>query len=444
MYKQLLHIVLALVLLASTLGCVPGVTSNITPGVTPSKPDTVPTTAIDGSTIPDDFYFIYEIGRRWHGVALSPDNVLPLLDTINNILGTERLYEDGYFGYFSMEYHMPQSRLRALYNDIIKYDLRLYSSPDLLSDHNDSSEVHFYCRLTFQINDEIYTITFDDSVLKETAPEELWNLQAFCAILMQNDYVFDDVPDDFYFVYEFGDPLTGTADFRSLPLDPRLMRPLLDTKNNTLGTCYANYVDAFTGHPYKGYACIEYFIPPEHLKAIYNYLVLYDIKSYSGSEVITGVHGMNLESTVWLRYIFQMNGEVYSVQFDGTVLNGPNFWYSKIWEFARILDGFYYYTDVLQSLENNPPDPPVLDLPPKQLPRDENHSDLETIMLRNSCFACHYNKNYHCPYPKAPTWIGSYPAALGPWTIPTGSEADHTGRFDSTGCLIDGCHAKNW
>jgi len=417
---------LALILLAPTLGCIAG----------------------RASDTPDDFYFVYEIGHVRNGNEPPRDRYWIMLDTKYNVLGIDRRYEDGSTGYTSTEFHMPPQRLRALYDDIIKYDLRAYNSPYLLSNNDASSGVQFYVVLTFQISSEIYTITLDDSVLLETAPDEYRNLQAFCTILMENGYVFDDVPEDFYFLYEIGYPQGWIYpdEFRSIPFDPRIMRPQLDTKNNILGSYYANYTDASTGYKYRGYACTNYYMPPEHLKAIYNYLILYEIKSFSRPKIITGVTGMTPELAMWIRFTFQIDGEVYSVLCDGTVMAGPNYWYSNIWEFGKILGNYLYANEpqsLLHSLVNNPPNPPALDLPPKALPESENHSDLDYIMPYNMCVACHDSYSPH-PYPKAPAWIGSYPDALGPWTVTSGSDADHANRTDSAGCLLEGCHARSW
>ena len=78
-------------------------------------------------------------------------------------------------------------------------------------------------------------------------------------------------------------------------------------------------------------------------------------------------------------------------------------------------------------------DAPVLEGNPGALPAAH-------AVYAGMCAACH-NDNPTDPnqYPVAPTWKGSVKSP-GPWTVVAGSPADHTGRTDSAGCVVAGCH----
>jgi len=159
--------------------------------------------------VPDDFYFIYKILRRDSDVEPVPFPICfnLMLHTGHNIIGTEVRQEGDQrerFQYYHTDYRMPKDHLKILYNDIIKYDLKSFAKSEVLTDKDEASEVQFYISLTFQLEREVYSVIFDDTVLLETAPCEYRDLQAFCAILMNNDYTHVDVSDDFYFIYETG------------------------------------------------------------------------------------------------------------------------------------------------------------------------------------------------------------------------------------------------
>ena len=67
-----------------------------------------------------------------------------------------------------------------------------------------------------------------------------------------------------------------------------------------------------------------------------------------------------------------------------------------------------------------------------------NHTSVSAAM----CYICHMPGAGN-DYPVAPSWAGS-DKTPGTWTITAGSDADHTGRTDAAGCIVAGCHAKNW
>jgi len=83
--------------------------------------------------------------------------------------------------------------------------------------------------------------------------------------------------------------------------------------------------------------------------------------------------------------------------------------------------------------------PPVLDKTALPMPIDANHSPT----LDRICVFCHNADPGPTQYPLAPSWAGSAKSP-GPWTIVAGSDADHTGRFNSSSCFVAGCHTVSW
>jgi len=175
MLKRLLLVITSLLLLASITGSA----SCSTPTVT----------AKDGSVI-KDFYLIYESGISVEGLQIK-------LDTKDNRIGLwgyEYKSGDGarLHRYYFIKYHMPQKRLQELYNDIIKYDIKSYSSPDVLGDRYDDYFHESYSRITFRINGEIYTVTVYSMLFDD--PERwylhvnVYNLWAFTNLLYSKYY----------------------------------------------------------------------------------------------------------------------------------------------------------------------------------------------------------------------------------------------------------------
>jgi len=197
----------ALILLALVSGCAPGETASNGPFIT----------AVDGSAI-EDFYFVYETGRLQdfdflYGTGRLPNffegYFLVMLDTKNNIIGgwgrTESEREPGnyYSKYCHLDYHMPLDRLQELYADIIKYDIKSYSGPDVLIDETVGSAGD-YARITFRINGEVFSVTANDSVCTTRvvgepggpvtmthSTDEFDNLCTFCSIVI-NKYIMDN------------------------------------------------------------------------------------------------------------------------------------------------------------------------------------------------------------------------------------------------------------
>ena len=106
MSRRLLAIVLSLIALVSFLGCASGDVQ-------------------DSLVMPDDFYFIYETGE------LSVDYLLVNLDTKNNIIGAMGSAPTFGSEYYYVDYYIPRDRLQELYEDIIRFDIKSYSSSEI-------------------------------------------------------------------------------------------------------------------------------------------------------------------------------------------------------------------------------------------------------------------------------------------------------------------------
>ena len=156
--KRLLLTILALVLPASTIGCITGVTPYVTPVIT----------AEDGSVI-DYFYFIFEEAawfnyEEYWDPQQDPNIFVTHFDTRNNIIGRSR--GDHTFGYetISKKYYMPQERLQELYDDIIKYDIKSYSGPGVIGNRREETGAqNYFIRLTFRLDGRVYIVTSDDT-----------------------------------------------------------------------------------------------------------------------------------------------------------------------------------------------------------------------------------------------------------------------------------------
>jgi len=159
MVRKLALIVLALMLATLSLGCTPGATSG-----TPSTEDS-------DQTMPDDFYIIYET----HGASdvppsFSPEKLVTLLNTKDNVAGTYGYWYNGSEwifgdGWFLSRYYIPHEDLRDIYSAIIDYDIKSYSSPDVLTGDGFEDFLVAYYRITFCANGVIYQITFSPLAL---------------------------------------------------------------------------------------------------------------------------------------------------------------------------------------------------------------------------------------------------------------------------------------
>ncbi len=102
--------------------------------------------------MPDDFYFIFEGGN-------STDTFLTLLDTKKSIIGRD-LYTD----YISSSYHIPESELKKIYNNIIKYEIKDLNSESTYKSDNMTIIPNYYHKILFNIDNVIYTVIYDGSI----------------------------------------------------------------------------------------------------------------------------------------------------------------------------------------------------------------------------------------------------------------------------------------
>jgi len=134
---------------------------------------TVATTICCNSTVPDDFYIIYE--TSW----FSPDRFVTLLDTKNGVLGKPLSPND----YVSTGFYASCEYLQAIYDGLIQYDIKSYGSPDLLVDGYWVMTPRLFYKITFSLNGETYMIFCDNSVFTWLAEEKYQNLRFFKSLL---------------------------------------------------------------------------------------------------------------------------------------------------------------------------------------------------------------------------------------------------------------------
>ncbi|MCL2153805.1 MAG: hypothetical protein FWH57_12815 [Oscillospiraceae bacterium] len=164
MANRISAIAITSVLLSLFLGCSSGITSDTPLSTESSNP---PSTDGVYQPMPDDFYIIYEImnlpyNNDWY---YSPEYFWTALDTNEHIVGWHSLQYDGtvliYDGWACADYYIPHNNLQGLYDAIIKYGVKSYSSPIVLVDEFfDMSWPQDYFRITFRLNNEIYQTTF--------------------------------------------------------------------------------------------------------------------------------------------------------------------------------------------------------------------------------------------------------------------------------------------
>ena len=176
MLKRLGFIVLALILTTLPFGCITASNTPTTKGI--------PT------TMPDDFYIIYEVQYYTSSPYIlppgyndfSPNKLLTLLNTKDNVVGESCSYRDGPILVHNMcllPYHIPRKGLQDIYAAIIEYDIISYCGPDIIGDDSPYS-MDFY-RATFCINGEIYQVIFSNYAC--SFPEINDTLGAFLDIL---------------------------------------------------------------------------------------------------------------------------------------------------------------------------------------------------------------------------------------------------------------------
>ena len=117
---------------------------------------TTASVAVTSCVIANDFYIIYE--TNWDP-GLAEGRFLVLLDTKNNTIGTPvNTLGDYYF----TDYCIPCDDLRMLRDAIIQYDIRSLSGHGVITGDG-SIVVHpnTHYRITFFLDGEIYSVTFD-------------------------------------------------------------------------------------------------------------------------------------------------------------------------------------------------------------------------------------------------------------------------------------------
>ena len=174
MLRGLVLTILVLILPAVPVGC----TTNVASGI-PTEGNT--------TTIPDDFYIIFEVQySTQNDFVFSPDKLVTLFDTKNELIG-ETIYYWSYdqshliSEWFLYSHRMPRKYLQEIYDAIIEYDIKSYSSSDVLVD--DPPRQTDYCRITFRANGEMYQVTFGDGATSDHADRE--KLGMFRDILLE-------------------------------------------------------------------------------------------------------------------------------------------------------------------------------------------------------------------------------------------------------------------
>jgi len=169
-----LSVAVGLILLALPLGCV--LSTPFVDEVT----DILTSEDVESLAMQDDFLDGFYIIFSYY----APNSMKPMLDTKNNIIGVMT-----YSGYVSVDYCMPLEKLQELHNFIIQYDIKSYSSPDLLAREDGVMLIPtIHSGITFSLDGEIYSIWFDESVVDPASrnlPEKYHNLRSFIVLLEQ-------------------------------------------------------------------------------------------------------------------------------------------------------------------------------------------------------------------------------------------------------------------
>jgi len=163
--KSAINFLLVICALVATASC-----SKVPASITPENPPTaititetmattttVVTTAY--STMPDDFYIVYE---RESGIRLET-----LLNTKNNIIGEfEKRTFTGFYDYVAADYYISRDKLQGIYDFIIQHDIKQYNSSRLLTSFDDfgiraTVDPYYRGKITFCINGEVFSILYD-------------------------------------------------------------------------------------------------------------------------------------------------------------------------------------------------------------------------------------------------------------------------------------------
>jgi len=135
------------------------------------------------------------------------------------------------------------------------------------------------------------------------------------------------LPDDFYIIYE-----TYSSPYALF----------LDTRNNIIGKPLG-YVNVST----------DYYMPRDDLQTIYDAIIKYDIKSYSGNGLITE-KGVIVTPSISYMVTFRLSDEIYTIIYNELVINKglPYPSYPYLRAFHQVLNTCYldnYYASSLYS-----------------------------------------------------------------------------------------------
>ena len=141
-------------------------------------------------TVPDDFDIIYETSWGSHD---TPGDFMVLLDTKNNVIGKPLTPPDRYI---STDFYISCEDLQALYDAIIKYDIKSYSSPDLLTIEGIWGYPSPYYRISFHMDGEFYSVLFDSLVVSNDFgyTQNMTDFNSFLRVYYWNTNEYKSLP----------------------------------------------------------------------------------------------------------------------------------------------------------------------------------------------------------------------------------------------------------
>lgn len=145
--------------------------------------------------------------------------------------------------------------------------------------------------------------------------------------------VSSTIPADFYIIYA-----SSWANGENTNI------VLLDTQSNTIG--------APAAYP-AGYISTGFYIPCEDLQAIYNAIIQYDIKSYGELDLLKYPE-INIYPRISYKVTFCLDGVIYSVLYDNTVVHWTSTRYPDLRVFHNMLNDYYESTDEFKSFPRPP------------------------------------------------------------------------------------------
>ena len=141
---------IALIMLSSChVGC--GVASTTTDAVTPTATD------YTSSTMPDDFYIIYE--SSWGNENI---NVI-LLDTQNNTIGAPAAFPDFCI---STDFHIPHEALQTIHDAIVEYDIKSLGGLNMSQPPHLATTPRIFYKITFCMDGVIYSVVYDNGSVR--------------------------------------------------------------------------------------------------------------------------------------------------------------------------------------------------------------------------------------------------------------------------------------